>query len=591
MAKQRFAWSYSKGYTVKIFADTDQASYLPFEFETSSWEVRYDTQDAYQPGIVGSLLSVQAVLNTFPFAPALEQVAKDSDGIFYMELWQGLSKEWAGAITPSACTIEVINGARFMKIVAADNFYKLDLPTSMYTFAGNKRIILQIADIFTRLDLHRIFDGIAVSETTRQLGETFPYQFDGLYNTLTKHALFYYDENFAYRTYREILTDFCTIFGMRLYQDKGFLVFQDLTRVNDPTFSFYSMAGSFIIRRAFTTSTTLPVLAGGTKMFLPAVKQLDITLEYGSTQFAKQPLLRWVRHTVITGTGANPVYTVSDGIPLATYTGDGTTHFRFVTGQMQTTASYPQGYDSHYTIQFRLYLVYGTVSAGSSGWAVNNYLTFDTSGIINKAVAPGLEIVNHSLSNFNLATTPALGRDQVWIYLEAVQTAGDPLTLSTYPLMKYDITLVGTGQTETTFRADNSSRILGQKLQLRSRLGDIADGGPSQQALLYPAGNNIDDWLEFRFDGGTQVSTANALLQITAQRLCMQRAQPQEYYEIDMHGTGRFTHFGYWGNSYYIPISFSYTWDSCRATYAQFFSYDLVPSLLLVKNPTFELEA
>lgn len=591
MAKQRFAWSDSKGYTIKIFADTDAIIYNPFEFETASWEVTYDAQDAYQPGIVPSRMTVNAVLTTFPFAPALEQVAKDADGIFYMELWKGLSKEWAGAVTPSACTVEVINGARFMTITAADSFYKLDLPSSMYSFSGDKRIIIQIAEIFDRLGLHRIFDGIAVSETIRQAGETFPYQYDALYNTLTKHALFYYDEQKNYRTYREVLTDFCVCFGMRMYQDKGFIVFQDLTRVNDYMWSFYNMSGGFLFRRSAPSFTqTLPVQSEGTKMYLPAVKQFDITLEYGSTQFALQPSLRWVKHTVVTGTDSNPVYTTKDGVPLGTYTADGSTHFDFFDTQLQVRASYPAFYDSSYEVEFRLYLVYGTKSANVSTWGDNLYMTFTNTGRITTGVTPGFVTLNQFINNYHLPATPALGRDQVWLYLDVVQISGDPLFFST-PIMKYDLRLHGTGQSETTYRADNSSRVLGQKLQFRTRLGDIPEGGPNTQALLYPAGNNIDDWIEYRFDGGQSVSTFNALLQITAQRLTMQRAQPQEYYEIDMHGTARFGHFAYWGNSYYTPISFTYTWDSCRATYVQFFSYELVPSDLLVKRPTLELEA
>jgi len=590
MAKQRFAWSDSKGYTIKIFADTDQISYNPFEFNTASWSVTYDAQDAYLPGIVPSRMEIQAELGTTPFSLALEQVAKDSDGIFYMELWQGLSKEWAGSITPSACNIEVTNGTRFMTIVAADNFYKLDLSSSMYTYTGNKRIIVQIADIFTRLGLNRYFDGIAVSETTRQAGETFPYQFDALYNTLSRHALVYFDEEKNFRTYREILTDFCTCFGMRMYQDRGFIVFQDLTRVNESMFSFYRMDGSFLMRRNYSSSQTLPVAAGGTKMYLPAVKQFDIVHEYGSTQFALQPNLRWAKHTVITGTTSNPVYTTKDGVPLGAYTGDGSTHFDFYNTQMQVRASYPQGYNSTYEVEFRLYLVYGTKSANVSTWGDNLYMSFTNSGKITNSPVPGIEVLNHFVNNYHLPATPALGRDQVWLYLEVVQISGDPLTFST-PLIKYDIRLHGTGQNETTYRADNSARILGEKISLRTRLGDIAEGGPSTQALLYPAGNNIDDWIEYRFDGGQSVSTFNALLQITAQRLNMQRGQPQEYYEIDMQGTARFTHFGYWGLSYYLPISLTYTWDSCRATYAEFFSYELVPNDLLVKRPTFELEA
>ena len=54
MAVQLFAYAKSKGYDVKLYADTTQVSYTPFEFTVADWKVTYDTQDAYQPGIVAS---------------------------------------------------------------------------------------------------------------------------------------------------------------------------------------------------------------------------------------------------------------------------------------------------------------------------------------------------------------------------------------------------------------------------------------------------------------------------------------------------------------------------------------------------------
>jgi hypothetical protein len=585
MAKQRFAWSDSKGYTIKIFADTDQISYNPFEFETAAWEVTYDAQDAYSPGIVPSRMQVQAVLTTFPFAGSLEQVLRDAEGIFYLELWQGLSKEWAGSISPSACTIEVINGARFLTILAWDGFHKLDLDSSMYSFSGYKSFITQLGDIFTRLDLERLFDGIAVSDTTRRTGNASTKTFDGLYHTGSVHELFYYDSNKTYRTYREIVEEICILFGLRMYQDRGFLVFQDFSRVTESEYSFYDMYGNYQTRRAFTSSQTLPVEAGGTKMYLPALKQVDIVHEYGSTQFAFQSTLRTAEHNEFVATvGFTPVYQLKPGIPLGLYAGDGSTHFDFFDTQMRTVASFPGDYDSSYDIEFRLFLVYGTQSTNGTIWGSDLYLAFTESGRIRAGGSPGIINVVHNINNYHLPLTPVLGNSNVWLYLEVVQTDGDPLGLSK-PTIKYDIRLDGTGETQTTYRADNTARLIGQKLDYRTRLGDIPKGTPITQAIQVTGGTNAADFVEVA-GGPTQ-----PLLFITANRMAQLRAQPREYYEIGMRGTSRFTHYGYWGTYYYIPISLTYTWDSCQATYAQFALDDLKSSALLVKNPTFELEA
>jgi hypothetical protein len=302
MAKKLYAQSFSKGYTIKIFKDTTGVVGAPLEFITASWEVAYDAQDAYSPGIVPSRFQINAVIDSNLDALYIESILKDADGIFYMELYKGLSKEWAGTVSPSACTVEVVNGVRFVTILAWDGFYKLDLESSMYTFAGYKSFILQLGDIFTRLNLDQIFDGIAVSDTTRRSGNAVTKTFDALYHTGSLHELFYYDESNTYRTYREIVNEICVLFGLRMYQDRGYIVFQDFSRINEPVYQFYTMAGAYRAQASFTTSQTLNVETNGVKMFLPAIKNMDIIHLYGSEQFAFQGTLKNVEHNVYLST-------------------------------------------------------------------------------------------------------------------------------------------------------------------------------------------------------------------------------------------------------------------------------------------------
>lgn len=582
MANQLFAYSSSKGYTVKIYADTDETSYMPFEFETAAWSVTYDSQDAYVPGIVSSRMELNAVLNSFPSSSSLENVLKDSEGIFYLELFQGLSKEWAGVITPSVGTVEVVNGARFITIIAGDGFYKLDQSTSMYKYSGYKSFIIQIADMFNRMGFFNLFDGFAVSDTTRRFSNSLVKTFDGLYNTGSYHELFYTDESKNYRSYREVLSDICVIYGLRMYQDKGFIVFQDFTRVNDGTYSFYDIFGTFLVRRGFTSTQTLPVQSGGTKMYLPAVSQMDITHAFGNTNFAFRGDLGFAEHDEYIGTSNfGPEYIKKEGIPLGLYAGDGSTHFDFFNTLMQATASFPGGYNSHYTVEFRLYFIYGTQGTNASTWGNNLYMTFQDSGHIDEEFPGVITVASGTLNNYHLPVTPALGSASVWIYLELVQISGDPLTLSK-PKIKYDIRLHGTGQTETTYRADNTARVLGEKINLTTRVGDIGKGTPILQAIMATS-ITVSDFVDS--PGGV----TQPLLWITANRLTQQRGQPQEYYELDLHGTSRFTHYGYWGVFYYIPISLTYTWETTRVTYALFFTTPLKSSALLTKNPNLEI--
>jgi hypothetical protein len=593
MAIQSFAYSYSKGYTIKIFADTDDIAYNPFEFVTASWEVTYDAQDAYVPGIISSRFQFTAQLTGIVFGTALEQVLQDSKGIFYVELYKGLSKEWAGVITPSAGTIEVINGTRFITLIASDGFYKLDLTSAMYSFTGQKRITVQIADMLTRVELNKFFDGIAVSETQRMSSETFPYQYDALYNTSCLHALVYYDEDFNYRTYREVLTDFCVTYGLRMYQDRGFIVFQDMTRTNTDAYYLYTMAGTYSGKVSSPFTEVKQPISGGTKMYLPAIRNFKIQHEFFNEMIGAQTTPTVCQHTVITGTTSNPVYETKDGIQVGVFLGDGSTHIDLFNTVVSATLLYPGDYADNYTIQFKLYIYYGEWSYDGTSWTqgTNTYIELNENGSINAGGVPGTLGIFQSLNNYHTAALPARGLAPLWVYLDVEQTKGDPLGITDLKI-KYDFRRHGSTQAFTTYYADNTARILGQDITLSTRLGDVYDpessggvGSNLAQAISLPGGANVIDWYEDPYYNPGQEITYNSLLYVVASRLAQQRGQPQEYYELDINGTSRFTHFLEWGGSFYLPINLSYTWDTCRITYARFFNFELLSSSLITKKP------
>jgi hypothetical protein len=594
MAIQSFAFSYTKGYTIKIFADSDDTAYNPFEFQTASWEVTYEGNDAYIPGIVPSRFEFTAQLTGITFGTALEQVLQDSKGIFYVHLYKGLSKEWAGVITPSAGTVEVINGTRFITMVASDGFYKLDLSSSMYSFTGQKRITVQIAEMLTRLELNKYFDGIAVSETQRMgVQEVFPYEFDALYNTSCLHELVYYDDQFNYRTYREVLNDFCVTYGVRMYQDKGFIVFQDMTRVTRDEFYLYNMAGVYSGKVVSPLVETKTAIAGGTKMYLPAIRSMKINHAFFNEIIGVQPNATRCVHTIVTGTDANPVFETKDGIQVGVFLGDGSTHIDLFNTVVSATILYPGDYADNFTMRFKLYIYYGEYSYDGTSWTqgTNTYIELDESGSINAKGVPGTLGIFQSLNNFHTAAPPARGLAPLWVYLDIEQISGDPLSITDLKI-KYDFRRHGTSQDVTTYYADNTARVLGQDVELNTRLGDVYDpnelGGIGlniPQAVSLPNGNNVVDWYEDPFYAVGQVVTFNSLLYVVASRIAQQRGQPQEYYELDVNGTSRMTHFLEWGGSYYLPINLSYTWDTSRITYARFFNFELLGNQLIVRKP------
>lgn len=593
MAIQSFAYSYSKGYTIKIFADTDDIAYNPFEFTTASWEVTYDAQDAYTPGIISSRFQFTAQLTGILFGTALEQTLQDSKGIFYVHLYKGLSKEWAGVIVPSAGTIEVINGTRFITMIASDGFYKLDLTSAMYSFTGQKRITVQIADMLTRVELNKFFDGIAVSETQRMSSEVFPYEYDALYNTSCLHEFVYYDAEFNYRTYREVLTDFCVTYGLRMYQDKGFIVFQDMTRTNTDNYYLYTMSGTYSGKVASPIVEVKQPIAGGTKMYLPAIRNFSIQHQFFNEMIGAQTTPTVCQHTIVTGTTSNPVYETKDGIQVGVFLGDGSTHIDLFNTVVSATLLYPFDYADNFTIQFKLYIYYGEYSYDGTSWTqgTNTYIELDESGSINAGGVPGTLGIFHSLNNYHTAAPPAKGLAPLWIYLDVVQTKGDPLGITDLKI-KYDFRRHGTTQSFTTYYADNTARLLGQDITLQTRLGDVYDpealggiGSNIPQAISLPDGTNVIDWYEDPFFNPGQEVTYNSLLYVVASRLAQQRGQPQEYYELDIHGTSRMTHFLEWGGAFYLPINLSYTWDTSRVTYARFFNFELLGSELITRKP------
>jgi hypothetical protein len=219
MAVQLFAYAKSKGYDVKLYADTTQVSYTPFEFTVADWKVTYDTQDAYQPGIVASRMELIAPITQGTLTQNLETILQDGDGTFYMTLSKNLGDMWKGYCTPSAGSIEVINGQRFITLIAADGFQLLNLASDGYTFTGTKAFSTQIAEVFNRLGFWQLFNGFLVSkDITRVYNSSALY--DSLYLCGSGHNGVYNTDT-TFHTFKDVIEGILVAFGLRMYQDKG----------------------------------------------------------------------------------------------------------------------------------------------------------------------------------------------------------------------------------------------------------------------------------------------------------------------------------------------------------------------------------
>lgn len=591
MPVQRFAWSESKGYTIKIFADRDDISFNPFEFTTAEWKVVYDTRDAYVPGIIPSRLEVTAQFTGIDFGTSLEQTMQDAVGVYYMELWKGLSKEWAGVITPTAGTIEIINGTRFITLVATDGFYKLDLNSAMYSFVGPKRIIVQVADIFARVGLNKLYDGFVVSQTNRYREEFQPFFNDALFNTACYHGGVYYPiEDYPnFRSYKDVINDFLVTYGLRMYQDKGHIVFQDVTRINQSKYQVYTNTGTYVAQIDAPTTVVNQPIAGGTKMYLPALREYKIHHQFVNEIIGVQPVYTRCEHVENTTAGV----VVKPGIQVGVFLGDAVSHIDFFNTAFDATLGYIAGYSSNWQVDIKLYLYYGDYSWDGTSWTKggNTYMVFKVNGNTNSPTA-GTTSAFASMNNYHTDPPPAEGLAPLWLYLDVEQVSGDPLTLVDLKL-KYDLRRHGTLDNVTEYFADNTARLLGEDVTLTTRLGDrynpnVPTGVSAGllQAVQNVSGFNIIQWFENpEYDSDNGTASFNSLLYIVASRLAMQRGQPQEYYELDIHGTSRMTHMLQWGSDQYLPINLEYTWDTSRVTYAKFFAFELLSSSLITAKP------
>jgi hypothetical protein len=572
MAIQLFAYAKSKGYDVKIYADTTAVSYTPFEFTVADWRVTYDSQDLYRPGILASRLEVTAPITQGTFTQNLETVLQDGDGIFYMTLSKNMGDLWKGYATPSAGTIEVINGQRFISLVAGDGFQLLNIPSDAYTYTGTKAFTDQIADIFERLNMWRVFNGFLVSKDLSRIVNSSG-SYDSLFLCGTRHNGVY-NTGTSFRSFREVLEGICAAFSLQMYQDKGYIVFRDFTKP-ESSFNVYNTNGTYQTNINYTGTQTMNVISGGTKMYQPPLRLTDIRFMYENEPYENiQDTYRRTIH--YTYNSVDGTYTLNNYVDLGTFFADGVAHIDY---DMDIKVLYqiPPGYNETVQWEIKMYFFLGDYTTDGTTWnnttvqsvtlKINDHPSGDPGGPV-----PGFFV--YSTNNQHLPTVPSIGAVSLGLYVEVTQFSGAPLDSIQPAEAKWEIVQHGSTSPYRGYRADNSRRKLGEDVTYTSYFGDLSNfggGTPADQQIVYMGTSQTvstwpSTWVETLPNG---TLNSNNLLQITANRIAQRRSIPLEYYELDLHETSAVTHIGSWDSVEYYPVNIEYSHNGSRVTYAK----------------------
>lgn len=572
MAIQLFAYAKSKGYDIKIYADTAAVSYLPFEFTAADWKVTYDTQDIYRPGIVASRMELVAPITQYTSSAGLEGILQDANGIFYLTLSKNYGDLWKGYCTPSAGSIEVINGQRFITIIAGDGFQLLNIPSDGYTYTGVKPFSTQIADIFNRVGLFSLFNGFLVSkDLTRVFGSSGDY--DSLYLNGCKHAGVY-NTGTTFHSFREVIEGICTAFGLRMYQDKGYMVFQDFTRP-ESSFNAYNTLGQFLLNIDYSESKTLDVVAGGTKMYQPPLRITNTQFLISGEPY--ENINDQFRRTIHTVWLTPFTYQTYNWVDLGTFFCDGISHIDY-NMDIRVRYTIPPLFSDNVTWEARLYFYLGEYTTQGTSWKkLDDYVSHTANeNVTGDPISSTPGSFTMSFNNNHLPTVPSIGEVSLGLYVEASQIAGTSLGGNQPAEAKWEITQHGSTSPYRNYRADNSRRKLGEDVTYSTRFGDLNNTSfPKDQQIVYMGTSQTastwpSTWLEPLPDGSTN---SNGLLQITTNRIAQRRALPVEYYELDLHQTSAVTHTGQWGGVDYFPVNIEYNYEGSRVTYAKIINY------------------
>ena len=556
MAAQRLSYGSFDGYFFSIYYDTDKFSpgfspapgFQGYEERVANWSLRYEGQDAYKPGIVPSRFDLTLVMSD----GYLRSMLQSSTGGVWLKVWRNMSLEWAGFCTPDLGEIEVINGQRFITLPFSDGFGILDFQANEYVFVNPKPFSMQIAEMFTRLEFTYLWDGMLVSNTVKASNSGSGK--DGVYWTGTIQEGHYYEPGeTTWHNYRKVIDDILVALGLRMYQEKGYLVLRDVATDTPSQWTAYDWQGNYVHTFTYSSTASSNVIAGGTEMYLPSVRDTEITFTTAETLIkliaTKAPRLNYyIGHVIPTGTNHLDGYA-----SMVAY-------FRVDPSTPRTDVFF----DIFAVIRVGAYYYNGTswTTTLSQFQIVNNHKDSIENLGGSEAIVGGLPF---AITNFHTADLPDAGLAPCHITYTIVETGGPYAGIQTERIDSSIEYYYHGDQTNTTvYKVDNGYQRFGVDKSYTVNIGDLVSASPIAKQLraFYLEPRGVATLQPSNWEG-------DSLLHRTAYRLAQKQSIPQQYYELDLDERVTLGHTATWGGQNYTPINIEVGTDGTRVTYVE----------------------
>lgn len=572
MAKTLVFYAETATYDFKIYdLGTTYQSFdfmPPVRVEVGNFDIAYQAQDNVLPGLVPSTCTVQFYINeATPTIDDFRAVLRTAEPEWVLEVSQGTATIWQGFITGDLGEIEVINGKRFIKIVATDGFQMLSKKADYFTSDDVLPFTDVIAKVFTFCELINVFeDGFYIGEhyqpTNSLTGFT---NQGGLWITGSVRQSFIFDELEA-RSSRSVIESICTTFNLQLFQDKGSLVFRSCHIKTPAWYNLYDSGGDFIGRiTPPATTVTEPVFTDGTEMYKPAVAESRIRHPYFGSPYI------WY---------APGNYLTYDNFQIGNPVSDGSTEIDF-NGTIRVRYSLPPFFGpSLVKIEVRGTFKYDGFYWNGTDWTTTpSYYTWTINTLAENPSA--VEVLAEeflTVNNFKMDDVPALGSQPFYVTFESFQTAGDDLGILTTAAQAIFEYKAGAPD-YIIYIADNTSRVNGITLELQTNVADIRQDNNNilpGSIRYWPTTDRTSTSLTNTFwDAQRQ-----EIVELVSVQIARKAFRTHQYYELELKGNIGYNHTFTWGGVDYKPVNLTISERSTRITYREFIDGDLIPSAI-----------
>lgn len=535
-------------------------------FTVADWEINYQAQDTILPGLVPSQLTINVFggLNISDYRTILS----DAEGRYIIEMREGLGLVYRGLLVPDLCQVELINGQRFVKMVFTDGFQTLERKADFFTVDEVQNHTSIIGEILTACKLNEVFtDGFYVGEHYQPINSITGFTNQGgLFVTGTTRNGLIFDEIEA-RSCRQVLADICTTFNLHLFQDKGSLIFRSCHIKTPAWYNLYNNLGNFVTRITPPTYTQNEVVySDGVEMYRPAIAEARLTHPYSGSPFI------WY----FPGN-----YLTYDNKQIGNPVSDGTTEIDY-NGTLRITYSLPAFFGlAIVDVDWVLTFQYDGFWWNGTAWVdTPTTVTFTKKFTAeNLAANPGIFTEDLAVNNYKMDSVPALGSEPFYFTVEAQQSGGTDIgTLA--PTATAIFEYKAGAPAYITYIADNSKRVNGITVDLNTSLGDIRQqpvsglftvlpGSIRYFAAVPPSGKGLSN--------AVWDASRNEIGQLVADQIARKAYQPQQYYEIELHGNISYNHTFTWEAVDYKPLNLVLSERSTRVTYRAFIDGDLEP--------------